>query len=114
MNKKLINIAQVLSDYCDSVDCDSCPFDRIVSDDCRCPIDRTRSALQEILQTDNTVFDSKRASEPQIDDCDTESEYYLLQYERLRNMIKNLAEQADFEISEKPEPIFDTTDDDEE
>lgn len=111
MDKKLLNIAQVLSDYCNSIDCDRCPFDRIISDDCRCPIDRTRSAVYEILQADNTVFDSVRTSESEIDDYDTEAEYYLLQYERLRSLIKDLAEKADFEISEKPEPIFDVDDD---
>ena len=114
MDKKLLNIAQVLAEYCNSMDCDRCPFDRIVSDDCRCPVDRARSAVQEILQADNTVFDSMRTSESEIDGYDTEAEYYMLQYERLRNLIKNLAEQADFEISEKPEPILDTSEEEDE
>lgn len=114
MDKKLLNIAQVLSDYCNSMDCDSCPFDRLISDDCRCPIDRTRSALREILQVDNTVFDSRRASESEIDDYDTDAEYYLLQYEQLRSLIKDLAEKADFEISEKLEPILNTSEDEDE
>ena len=114
MDKKLLNIAQILSDYCNSIDCDSCPFDRLISDDCRCPIDRTRSTVQEILQVDNTVFDSMRTSKPQIDGYDTEAEYYLLQYEQLRSLIKDLAEQADFDVSEKPEPILDTSEDEDE
>lgn len=114
MDKKLLNIAQVLADYCNSIDCDMCAFDRIISDDCRCPIDRTRSAVHEILRVDNMVFDSMRASESEINDYDTEAEHYMLQYERLRHMIKNLAEQADFDVSEKPEPILDTSEDEDE
>lgn len=114
MDKKLTNVAQVLSDYCNSIDCDSCPIDRILFDGCRCPIDHTRSVLREILQADNAVFDKQKTSELQIDGYDTEAEYYMLQYERLRNMIKNLAEQAEFEVSEKPEPIFDVDDDEDE
>lgn len=113
MDKKLINIAQILSDYCDNIDCDSCPFDHIVSDDCRCPVDRTRSALREILQENNTLFDRTEASEPQIESYDTEAEYYFRQYELLRSLIKDLAEKAEFDVSEKPEPILDTDDDDE-
>ena len=113
MNKKLVNIAQILSDYCDNIDCDCCPFDHIVSDDCRCPVDRTRSALREILQENNNVSNEPEASEPQVESYDTEDEYYLLQYERLRSLIKDLAEKAEFDVSEKPEPILDVDDDDE-
>lgn len=110
MNKKLINISQILSEYCNSIDCDMCPFDRIVSDECRCPIDRTRSALREILQADGSI----RTSEQQIDYCDTEAEYYQWHYERLRSLIKDLAEKADFVVSEKPEPILDVSDEEDE
>ena len=125
MDKKLLNIAQVLSKYCDSTDCDRCLFDHIVSDDCRCPVDRTRSALQEILQADNTVFDETGVSKSTVDTSDNQAEleleyyksladHYELQYERLRSFISDLAEHADFDVSEKTEPIFDVDDDDEE
>ncbi len=114
MNKKLIDIVQVLSDYCDSMDCDCCPFDRIVSDDYRCPVDRARSTLRDILQTDNTLFDRTQTSEPRVDGYNTEAEHYFLQYERLRSFIKDIAEKADFDVSEKPEPILDVSDEEDE
>lgn len=111
MNKKLVNIAQILSDYCNNIDCDNCPFDHIVSVNCRCPVDRTRSALREILQENNTLFDGTEASESEIEYYKCLADHYELQYERLRYIIKDLAGKADFNVSEKTEPIFDTSED---